>query len=130
MNVATTCAPVSLTHAIPVFFCFASRRRGRNIYERRTNRGLVATSLLPPPSLSSSFEPVARSAINFPTFPTSLDKPRNFRDELSKTQEGFYYTQYVAHFIFLSKRIEIIDTTYTYTSDRSLSNFVFSHERR
>lgn len=128
MNVATTCAPVSLTHAIPVFFCFASRRRGRNIYERRTNRGLVATSLLPPPfhRLSS----VARSAINFPTFPTSLDKPRNFRDELSKTQEGFYYTQYAAHFIFLSKRIEIIDMTYTYTSDRSLSNFVFSHERR
>lgn len=128
---ATTCAPVSLTHAIPVFFCFASRRRGRNIYERRTNRGLVATSLLPPPfhRLSSQlldppliFQRSQQASINREIF-------RN-RDELSKTQEGFYYTQYVAHFIFLSKRIEIIDTTYTYTSDRSLSNFVFSHERR
>lgn len=80
---ATTCAPVSLTHAIPVFFCFASRRRGRNIYERRTNRGLVATSLLPPPfhRLSSQlldppliFQRSQQASINREIFVTSCQR--------------------------------------------------------
>lgn len=119
-----------LSHSLFLFSSVSPRGGEVGIYTSVEPTVVWSQPLSSPPSLSSSFEPVARSAINFPTFSTSLDKPRNFRDELSKTQERFYYTQYAAHLVFLSKRIEIIDTTHTYTSDRSLSNFVFSHERR